>query len=371
MNGKRRTSVRDYPKLRPEFRYCDEGSINPLLHDSGWVDENVALCGIVLAGGEGKRLQSLIQRLRGDTLPKQFVNFIGEHSMLERAFLRAETLIPPNRIFTVVNWSHLKYPEVRRQISRRPKGSVVVQPEDKETGPGLLLPLMHLYKRYPESTVVIFPSGHFILEERIFMSCVHLAYRAVERDPSRLVLLGVEPDRPEPEYGYIVPSKKLIASPGIFAISQFVEKPAFDTAQELILRGGLWNTMVMVFRASTLLYLLCRHFSAIYARFQRIKEAIGSPFEKAVVQETYSGIDPVNFSRDMLQLFAKRHPSRFLALAVKGVSWSDWGSEYRITDTLKKIAGMERSWAAIDERFVTNVMGTRADSTVEERLGSG
>lgn len=359
MNRKiRRTSVKDCLKLPPEFRYCHEGSVNPLLHDSGLVDENADLCGIVLAGGEDKRLQSLIQRLRGDTLVKQFVNFIGEHSMLERAFLRAETLIPRNRIFTVVNWSHLKYPEVRRQISRRPKGSVVVQPENKDTGPGLLLPLMHLYKRYPGSTVVIFPSDHFILEEKIFMARVHLAYRAVERDPSRLVLLGIEPDSPEPEYGYILPSKKSIASPGLFAISRFVEKPALDTAQELILRGGLWNTMVMVFRASTLLYLLCRYFPAIYERFQRVKEAIGSPFEKAVVQETYSGIDAVNFSRDMLQLLAKRHPSRFLGLSVKGVVWSDWGSEYRITETLKKIARMEKSWAAIDERFVTNVIGT-------------
>ncbi|MBI3994453.1 MAG: hypothetical protein HY349_00620, partial [Nitrospirae bacterium] len=37
-------------------------------------------CGIVLAAGEGKRLQPFIRRLRGKDLPKQFVNFIGTRS---------------------------------------------------------------------------------------------------------------------------------------------------------------------------------------------------------------------------------------------------------------------------------------------------
>lgn len=329
------------------------------------------VCGIVLAGGEGKRLRALIQRLRGDTLPKQFVNFIGRRSMLEDTFFRAEMLMPSDRIFTVVNGSHLKYPDVRRQISSRPKGSVVVQPENKETGPGLLLALMHVHKRYPESTVVVFPSDHFVLEQELFMSHVHMACRVVKRDPCRIVLLGIKPDTPDPEYGYIVPGERLeaVACSGVSTISRFVEKPAFDTAQELILGGGLWNTMVMVFKSSTLLYLLRRHCAAIYSHFQRIKEAIGSPFERAVLQEAYDSMEPLNFSGDMLQLFAERHPSRFLVLPVKGVAWSDWGSEYRIKETLKKVARLERSWAAINERFVNNVMGTRSGFPVEERLG--
>ena len=35
-------------------------------------------CGIVLAAGEGKRLQPLIRRLRGDSLPKQYVTLVGK-----------------------------------------------------------------------------------------------------------------------------------------------------------------------------------------------------------------------------------------------------------------------------------------------------
>jgi mannose-1-phosphate guanylyltransferase len=218
---------------------------------------------------------------------------------------------------------------------------------------------MHVHTRYPESTVVVFPSDHFVLEQELFMSHVQIACRVVKRDPSRLVLLGIKPDAPDPEYGYMVPSERLeaVACLEVFTISRFVEKPDFDTAQELVLGGGLWNTMVMAFKSSTLLYLLRRHYAVMYSHFQRIKEAMGSPFERAAIQEAYGSMEPVNFSGDVLQLLVERHPSRFLVLPVKGVSWSDWGSEDRIKKTLEKVARIERNWAVINDRFVTTVKG--------------
>src|SRR3990172_8215851 len=127
-------------------------------------------CGIILAGGEGKRLRPLVLRLRGDTLPKQYVRFIGTRSMLEHTYHRVEKLITSQHIFTVVCKDHLSHPEVRQQLSSRWPGTVVVQPVNKETGPGVLLPLMHVYKRFPDSTAVILPSDHFILEEELFMA---------------------------------------------------------------------------------------------------------------------------------------------------------------------------------------------------------
>jgi nucleotidyltransferase-like protein len=112
-------------------------------------------CGIVLAGGEGKRLRPFVHLLRKDLLPKQYVNFIGRRSMLEHTLHRAEKLIPSERLFIVLNEAHLGFPEVQQQICKRPPGTIIVQPENKETGPGLLLPLMHLFPRLSE-----FGGGH-------------------------------------------------------------------------------------------------------------------------------------------------------------------------------------------------------------------
>ena len=170
-------------------------------------------CGIVLAGGNGKRLAPFIRQIRADDLPKQYVNLSGSRSMLEHTFHRAEKLISPERLFTVVGRNHLEYPEARRQLLARPKGTIVVQPENKETAPGLLLPLMHLYKGYPTSTVAVFPSDHFIVEEDLFMLHVQRAFRVVEQDASRLVLLGVEPSSPETRIRLHPAGKKTAGSP--------------------------------------------------------------------------------------------------------------------------------------------------------------
>jgi len=197
-----------------------------------------APCGIVLAGGDGKRLQPFIDRLGGGGLPKQYMKFIGTRSMLEHTFQRAETLISPDHLFTVVNQDHLRFPDVKRQLSSRPHGNLVVQPENKETGPGLLLPLIHLHKRFPDSTVVVFPSDHFIEEPDLFMAHVELAFHAVERDPSRFILLGMEPSGAEPEYGYILPGRRLesLHLSGVCEVSKFVEKPNRPSANALILK---------------------------------------------------------------------------------------------------------------------------------------
>jgi mannose-1-phosphate guanylyltransferase len=297
-------------------------------------------CAIVLAAGEGRRLQPFIWRLRGDLLPKQYVSFTGARSMLEQTYQRVEKLFDPECIFTVVGESHLEYPEVRRQLSSRPKGTVIMQPENKDTGPGLFLPLMHLVKRHPDSVVAVFPSDHFIGEENVFMGHVDLASRAVERDGSRLVLLGVEPYGPESDYGYIVPDWE-VNHPrlsGIRKVLQFVEKPGPHAARELVRRGGLWNTLVMAFKAKKVLELVGRLAPALHRSFERIGETLGTAREKEVVAEVYREIESLNFSKGLLETISVQNHLRLSVLPVQGVRWSDWGSETRILKDLKRFA---------------------------------
>jgi mannose-1-phosphate guanylyltransferase len=297
-----------------------------------------ARCGIVLAAGEGKRLRPLVHRLRGDTLPKQYVNFVGRRSLLEHTFSRAERLFDPRRIFTVVSQDHLRYPDVRRQLSARESHTVIVQPENKETAPGLLLPLAHLYKRHGDAVVAVFPSDHFIVEEELFMAHVALACRVVERHPRYLVLLGMEPWEPETDYGYIRPGNALkeLASLGVRPVVQFREKPNVDCARELIRAGGFWNTMVMVSKAKTLIDLVRDVSPRLRGFLKRVQKAIGTSREREAIVEAYRLIEPVNFSTGLLEVVARTDASRLLVLPVRGVFWSDLGSERRLMRALNR-----------------------------------
>jgi mannose-1-phosphate guanylyltransferase len=301
-------------------------------------------CGLVLAGGEGKRLKRFIYQLRASQVPKQYTNIIGTRSMLEHTFDRAERLIPRERLFTVASRDHLQYHEARRQLSDRPIHTVVLQPLNRETGPGVLLPLMHIYKRYPQSIVAVFPSDHFILEEERFVAYVEVAFRVVQQDPSRIVLLGIKPNQPETEYGYILPNGKLrgVASVDVHGVESFIEKPQAQTATEFAARGALWNSMVMVFETKTFLSLVRLVAPALHRSFQPIYSAIATSAETVVIEDCYRDMKQSNFSKELLESLAVQHRPRLAVIPVNGVLWSDWGSAPRIMKILQETGYIKR-----------------------------
>jgi mannose-1-phosphate guanylyltransferase len=246
------------------------------------LSDSAVRAGIILAGGDGKRLRELVYRRRGDYLPKQYLNLVGSRSMLEHTFSRAEKLITAQNLLVVITREHLQFDEVRRQLASHPRENVVVQPENKDTAPGLLLPLMHLYRRRPEATVAVFPSNHFILEENIFMRSVEQAFHIAERDASRIVLLGMEPRKADPEYGYVIPGEpiEVDGSVGGRSVEMFVEKPATEAAQKIIRTGALWNTLVFVARCNTLLRAIERAAPRLYRAFASAENAIGTVEEQ-------------------------------------------------------------------------------------------
>jgi mannose-1-phosphate guanylyltransferase len=297
--------------------------------------------GLILAGGEGKRMEDYVRELRGECLPKQYVNFIGTRSMLQHSFDRAERLIPRERILTIVSAHHLSLLEVRRQLSDRAAGTVIVQPENKDTGLGMLLPLTYLHKRCPDAIVAVFPSDHFILEEDRFIDYVTLAVRAVTRDPSQIVLLAMEAQRPETEYGYVVPaeSNATIDLCGCRKTVRFVDKPDPGEARLLVAAGALWNTMIMVYKVETLLTHIQMLYPDIANLFCGLSAVIGTTAEKFKIQEIYSTLHPLNFSKDILEKIATRSPEAVSVLPVLQVTWSDWGSPQRLAETKRTMEG--------------------------------
>jgi mannose-1-phosphate guanylyltransferase len=200
---------------------------------------------------------------------------------------------------------------------------------------------MFIYKRCPEAIVALFPSDHFILEEDRFMSHVRLAVHAVNHEPTRIVLLAIEPHEPEPDYGCVVPHKD-VGRPyrfGTRPVSTFIEKPGTDTTSKLMMGRGLWKTMTMVFKLGTLLDLVRRVQPALYLNFCRILEAIGTVEEQRTVEDVYEVLEPVNFSKEIMMRIADRHPRSLSVLPVWKVFWSAWGSRESVLQVLRNSLG--------------------------------
>src|SRR5690554_3800827 len=121
------------------------------------------LWALVLAGGDGRRLQELTRRLAGRPIPKQYCRIAGDRSMLEATLDRIAPLVPRERTLVIVNRDHLDL--ARSQLAGLPPENMLVQPSNRDTGPGLLWSLLALERRAPGALLATLPSDHYIADD--------------------------------------------------------------------------------------------------------------------------------------------------------------------------------------------------------------
>jgi mannose-1-phosphate guanylyltransferase len=281
--------------------------------------------GLLLAGGDGTRLQELTEALTGAPIPKQYCRLIGNSSLLQSTLSRIHLFAPWRRISAIINRNHLEM--ARKQLGSLKESNIYIQPKNLDTGPGIVFALLRLVESYPDSIVIVSPTDHYINDGRAFIAHTLRAANLVSFMPDKIAILGIVPDRPDPGYGYILPDKPIDNTGEAFHVKAFTEKPSVFTAQEIIDRGGLWNTFVMVFKLSRMLDLL-REF--VPKEFGKLTALRKSP-EKA--EEVYRNLSPWNFSN----LLLARIPRHMIILKITDIQWSDWGTRESIERTYKTL----------------------------------
>src|SRR5438067_802735 len=104
--------------------------------------------GILLAGGDGTRLQCLTTRIEGDTRPKQFCRMLGDQSLLTQTRRRISPLFDPDKVITVVTKKHEAF--YSRELSDWPPTAVIAQPENRGTGVALATTILMLRELDPD-----------------------------------------------------------------------------------------------------------------------------------------------------------------------------------------------------------------------------
>ena len=293
---------------------------------------------VILAGGDGTRLKSLTRHIAGDERPKQFCSVLGHGTLLEETQSRAALELAPARTLCVVNRAHEKY--YAPTLSGRAAENLVAQPSNRGTAPAILYSLLRIAARDPEAVVAFFPSDHYISDNEKFMTQIRTALDSAHNRPDLIVLLGLEPESPEVEYGWIEPGRPIRGQAKIFSVRRFWEKPNKMLAQVLQLRGCLWNSFVMVASVQALLEIIESAIPDLYRSFADIRPHFGSAAESAAIDELYTQLNEVNFSHQVLAL----KPERLAVLKVTGVRWNDLGEPKRVMASLD-MAGVRPRWA--------------------------
>jgi mannose-1-phosphate guanylyltransferase len=283
---------------------------------------------VILAGGDGVRLSSFTREVFGHHIPKQFCPLFEGSTLLEQTMRRVSLLAHPAQTLTVLNRSHREFYAPLLNVT--PWQNLLIQPENRGTAPAILCALLRLIETGHTGPVAIFPSDHYVSDDSIFMLHVSSALRAVERSPQLIVLLGIAPDSPETQYGWIEPGSPLsLPSAGIGRISRirrFLEKPSAEVARDLYDRHYLWNSFVLLANTSTLLSLMTRALPELWSMFSGVQPFFGGAAEDEIVRTIYRQLPSLDFSARVLSEF----PAEFSVLPVNGVRWSDLGDPKRL-----------------------------------------
>ncbi len=294
---------------------------------------------LILAGGDGTRLRPLTRQIAGDARPKQFCPLLDGETLLDRTRRRADLLSRPDQQVVVVTRSHEPY--YRPLVADLAPGRLVVQSRNRGTAPGLLYPLLRIAELAGDVPVAVFPSDHFVDDDAAFVGAVRSAVEGVHARPDLVVLLGVEASEPETEYGWIEPAERALPLDGepVFPIRRFWEKPSAELAADLLTRGCLWNSFVMVGRIAAFIDLFATGSRDLLQAFEPIRRARGSAREAAVAERIYAMLPELNFSERVLVPAA----DRLGVVRIKGVEWSDWGNPERVFATLRR-TGWHPRW---------------------------
>ncbi|MCU1337753.1 MAG: putative Nucleotidyl transferase [Bryobacterales bacterium] len=291
--------------------------------------------GVILAGGDGIRLRKLTRLISGDDRPKQFCPLFGTETLLGETQKRAERSIFKEQILIPLTRSHRAF--YLQEPGIRPSHRIV-QPANKGTAPPILHSLLSIEQTDEDAIVAILPCDHYYADEQAFTDALESAFEiAVERSTS-VVLLGASPRSPEVEYGWIELGPSVGGAGGVcFQVRRFCEKPSLHAARELLHRGSLWNTFVMVGHVRAFLEMVNAALAHVLDHFRTNQLWTGS--EVHIQDSFYDRIPSVDFSREVLSV----QTPRLVALQMRRTGWSDLGNPERVMAVLEA-AGLEPGW---------------------------
>jgi len=257
-------------------------------------------------------------------VPKQFCGFGNGCTLLDETLQRIAPLVPPAQTTVVVDRAHDRYLE---RLMRSRSAQVLHQPCDRGTAAGVLFGMLPALRSARDPTVLLTPSDHGVLDTAGFRRTIARAVASVASDPHRIILFGAQPCEPDGDYGWISPD---VRSPEgdtcrFWPVASFVEKPTANVAAELLATGAVWNTMVVVARASALAGLYRRGLPDLMNVFDAAQH-LPPPGRDAFLAEQYPTLVATDFCRDLLM----RAEELWVHVWPAALGWSDLGTPRRL-----------------------------------------
>ena len=295
------------------------------------------IASLILAGGKGSRFWPVSRA----TLPKQFLNLVGEDSFLRSTYQRARLLSDPGWIF--VSTTEELAPLVSKQLPDLPQDHILAEPSARNTGPSLLWCTELIRQAVGEdATVLALPSDHWIPEKELFCEHVTVAAKYLEKNPESLLTFGIQPREAHSGYGYIQHGES-VESERIFSVEKFIEKPPRQQAEVYCKSGHhLWNAGIFLWKPRAFLGSCLAHLKGAREFLKTGVVSFHSGKVQTIAAEQYSRLDPVSVDCGVLEKTSHLKTMKSI------FKWNDLGSWNAVW---KELACGEEKTATIGKKI--------------------
>ncbi|OQP86945.1 mannose-1-phosphate guanylyltransferase/mannose-6-phosphate isomerase [Rhizobium rhizosphaerae] len=291
---------------------------------------------VIMAGGKGTRLWPLSRA----GAPKQFLQFLGEHSLFQKTLQRVgnSDLYAPALIVTNTEFRFLVAEQA--QTVDAPLSAILLEPVARNTAPALAVAALAIARDFgTDALMQVLASDHEIDAGAVYFDCIRLARDTAQA--GKLVTFGIQPTEPATGYGYIETGDALPG--GACTVARFVEKPNRARAEELLASGRyLWNSGMFMLPVGLFL-----------EEIQRFEPAVHAAAEAALASARrdldFDRLDEASFARapDISVDYAVFERTAHAAVVPSAFAWSDLGS-------------WDSVWATGDKDENGNVLGQKA-----------
>lgn len=268
--------------------------------------------GIIMAGGVGSRFWPLST----NDHPKQFYDILGTgRTFLQQTYDRLSKIIPVEQIFIVTLDEYVEL--VMKQLPEIQSNQIIAEPVGMNTAPCNLYAALVINEINPDANIVVAPSDHIILDEKVFIEKLNLAIqKSVEKEI--LVTLGIQPTRPDTGYGYI---QYIEGHSELKKVKTFTEKPGIELAEVFYKSGEfLWNAGIFIWNVKTILSAFQEHLPEMYEAMTNTKHSLLTEKGKKAIRNIYGTVQFVSVDNGVMEKASNVYviPSSF--------GWSDLGT---------------------------------------------
>lgn len=274
---------------------------------------------LIMAGGRGERFWP---KSRKD-YPKQFLSLTDDNrSMIQLTVDRISSLVELEDIFVVTNKEYVKI--VQQQLPDIPIENILCEPMGRNTAPCIGLGAVYIQKKYDDAIMIVLPSDQLIKFNNMYINVLKEACNLVDMEDN-LITIGITPDYPETEYGYIKFNSEITKNQG-YKVEHFVEKPDLSHAKEYIeCEEYLWNSGMFIWKVSTIMSNMKCLMPEMFNQLLNIKVAIGTKEENVVIEQEFVTMQSISIDYGIME------KAENIYVIPGAFGWDDVGSWSAVT----------------------------------------